>query len=295
MDIQQLKYFQVLAACQHVTRAAEMLSLSQPALSRSIAKLEEELGVPLFERYNRSIKLNRYGQMFLVRVERVMKELSEGKQELFEVTHPERGEISLGFIHTLGTNHIPNLIGEFRIGFPHIQFQLVQNHSYSLLNQLMNGELHMCLLAEPRDPEPSIEWTPLWKEEILAVVPSFHRLAKAASIKLDELANESFILLKKGYALRQTTDLMFQEHGIDPNITFEGEEVATVAGLVGSGLGVSLLPDLQGLDTNKVAQIRLKAPESHRTIGLAWMNERYLPPAAINFKNFIINKMHPIN
>ncbi|MFC7558347.1 LysR substrate-binding domain-containing protein [Paenibacillus farraposensis] len=78
----------------------------------------------------------------------------------------------------------------------------------------------------------------------------------------------------------------------DPDITFGGEEVATVAGLAGSGLGVSLLPDLNGLDTNKVAQIRLKALESHRTIGLAWMNERYLPSAAINFKHFIIHKMY---
>ncbi|WP_404518851.1 MULTISPECIES: LysR substrate-binding domain-containing protein [unclassified Paenibacillus] len=83
---------------------------------------------------------------------------------------------------------------------------------------------------------------------------------------------------------------MFQEHGIQPHITFEGEEVATVAGLVGSGLGVSLLPDLQGLDTHKVVQVRLNAPECHRSIGLAWRIERYLPPAAGSFKNFIIAK-----
>ncbi|MGD0031210.1 LysR family transcriptional regulator [Paenibacillus illinoisensis] len=289
MEIQQLNYFQVLANMQHVTRAAEHLHLSQPALSRSVAKLEEELGVPLFERHHRSIRLNAYGRIFLVRVERVLKELADSKKELYEITHPERGEVMLGFIHTLGTSRIPKLLGQFRSKFPQIRFQLLQNHSYSLLDQLEDGSLHMCLLAEPRDLDSAIQWRALWKEEVFATLPSCHPLAHAESITLDQLAEEPFILLKEGYALRETADHLFRMYDMQPNITFVGEEVATVAGLVESGLGVSLLPSQQGLDMNNIAQVRLRNVDSHRTIGLAWVSEHYLPPAAAQFRTFVLD------
>ncbi|MFE6076660.1 LysR substrate-binding domain-containing protein [Paenibacillus sp. NPDC057886] len=156
------------------------------------------------------------------------------------------------------------------------------------LDQLENGDLHMCLLAEPRDLDSAIQWKALWKEEVFATLPSTHQLAQAESITLDQLVGEPFILLKQGYALRQTADQLFHMYDMQPDITFEGEEVATVIGLVGSGLGVSLLSSQQGLDMNKIAQVRLGNVDSHRTIGLSWVSEHYLPPAAIQFRAFVL-------
>lgn len=289
MEWQQLEYFQTLARMQHVTRAAESLSLSQPALSRSIARLEEELGVPLFERQGRTIMLNRYGQLLLKRVNRILKEWSDGKQELLDLVNPDYGEVSLGFLHTLGTSLIPDLIGAFRAQAPTVSFQLIQNHSYSLLEHLDAGELDLCLLAEPTETKLPIQWTPLWSEELFAIVPLGHRLAGADSIVLDELADESFIFLKKGYAMRRTTDQLFASIGVTPKITFEGEEAATVAGLVAAGLGVSLLPDLRGLEKSKIVQIRIRQPICQRVIGMALVSGRYLSPAAERFKQFALN------
>lgn len=198
MEWQQLEYFQTLASLQHVTRAAESLSLSQPALSRSIARLEEELGVPLFDRTGRTIQLNRYGQLFLKRVNRILNEFDESKKELHDLIHPEHGEVAIGFLHTLGTTLIPDLIGAFRAESPFISFELTQNHSYSLLEHLDAGELDLCLVAEPTEMKFPIQWTPLWSEEIFVIVPHGHPLAKAESVTLEEIANEPFISLKKG-------------------------------------------------------------------------------------------------
>lgn len=288
MEWQQLEYFQTLARMQHVTRAAESLSLSQPALSRSIARLEDELGVPLFSREGRKIALNRYGQLFLLRVNRMLGEYESAKQELQDLVHPESGEVALGFLHTLGTSLIPDLIGAYRAHSPRTSFQLIQNHSYSLLEHLDAGELDICILAEPTETKLSIQWTPLWVEEIYAIVPLDHPLAGSDSIELDELANDSFIFLKKGYALRHTTDQLFQQLGITPYVTFESEEAATVAGLVAAGLGVSLLPNLRGMDKNKIVQIHIREPECQRVIGMAYVEGRYMSPAAARFKDFVV-------
>ncbi|HZG17275.1 MAG TPA: LysR family transcriptional regulator [Candidatus Bathyarchaeia archaeon] len=287
MEWQQLEYFQTLARLQHVTRAAEFLSISQPALSRSIARLEEELGVPLFTRQGRTIMLNRYGKLFLHRVDRILAEFHNGKQELHDLVHPEHGEVALGFLHTLGTSIIPDLIGTFRTLSPSIRFQLIQNHSYSLLDHMNEGELDLCLIAEPTETKMHIQWVPLWTEEIFAILPPWHPLAECKSIMLEEIADESFIFLKKGYALRETTDRLFRQLGINPKVTFEGEEVATVAGLVGAGLGVSLLPDV-GMDKSKTVQIHVRQPKCNRVIGMAFIEERYLSPAALQFKAFVM-------
>jgi DNA-binding transcriptional LysR family regulator len=288
MEWQQLQYFQTLAHMQHVTRAAESLNLSQPALSRSIARLEEELGVPLFDRQGHTILLNRYGELFLKRVNRILMEFNTGKQELKDLVHPEHGEIALGFLHTLGTSSIPDVIGSFRAQFPMVSFQLTQNHSYSLLEHLFAGELDICLVAEPTETKIPIQWIPLWSEEIFAILPILHPLSHAAGISLDEIANESFVFLKKGYALRNTTDQLFRQTGIHPKIAFEGEEVSTAAGLVAAGLGVSLLPDA-GLDKSKIARISLCRPKCQRIIGLASIEGRYLSPAALQFRQFVVH------
>lgn len=139
MEWQQLEYFHTVARLQHMTLAAQTLCITQPALSRSIARLEKELGVPLFERNGRAIVLNRYGRLFLNRVNRIMNEYQEGKRELEDLIHPEHGEVSLGFLHTLGVHSIPDVIRSFRSAYPQIHFQLHQNSTQFLLDQLSAG------------------------------------------------------------------------------------------------------------------------------------------------------------
>lgn len=289
MDLQQLEYFRTLAQTQHVTRSAEVLSISQSALSRSIARLEDEMGVPLFDRQGRTIRLNQFGQIFLERVENMMKEFNEGKKEIQDLLEPESGTISLGFLHTLSTNLIPDLISSFRMDYPKIKFKLGQGPSHILLDQLQSGEIDLCLIA-PNDVKHPVRWEELWSEELFVIVPKNHKFANYQSIKLEQLANEPFIHLKKGFSLRITVEQLFQEVEITPDITFEGEEADTVAALVAAGLGISILPDLKGIDKSKLLQIPLSWPMSQRRIGLAWVEGRYISPANDKFKSFVFEK-----
>lgn len=288
MEWQQLEYFQVLAKIQHMTKAAEQLSISQPALSRSIARLEDELGVPLFERQGRSIRLNRYGELFVQRVHNIMREYQIGLTEIQQIVDPNHGEVSLGFLHTLGTNVVPDLIRSFRKENENIHFSLKQNHTHLQLLELKSGDLDLCLLAE-MDADKPIEWRELWREQLLAIVPINHPLAEKASITLTELADESFVLLKKGYALRIQLDELFSEKEIKPRITFEGDEVATVAGFVAAGLGVSILPEGDEINQKRIIKIPITDVNAERIIGMAWSEGRYLSPAAQKFQQFIFD------
>ncbi|RNA68565.1 LysR family transcriptional regulator [Alteribacter keqinensis] len=287
MEWQQFIYFQTLARKQHVTRAAEALSISQSALSRSIARFEEEVGVPLFDRQGRSIRLNKYGQMFLSRVDTMLNEYAEGIKDIQNLLDPEQGEVSLGFLHTLSTSHIPDLLASFRASYPGITFKLGQGPSHSLTRQLQEGVFDLCLIVS-NERNGAIDWRKLWDEELFVIVPKDHTYASRTFITFDEIADEPFIHLKEGFSLRNTIDRLFQKEGITPEITFEGEEAATVEGLVAAGLGISILPDLKGIDQSKISQIRVKSPECKRTIGLAWVKGRYLTPAAERFKQFIL-------
>lgn len=289
MEWQQFEYFRTLARLQHVTRAAEELSITQPALSRSIARFEEEMGVVLFERQGRSIKLNQYGHILLNSVDNMMKEFNRGKQEIQDLLNPEEGQVSLGFLHTLSTDLIPDLIADFRIKYPKINFLLRQSPSHLLLEQLQGGELDLCLIS-PMDIKEPVHWKKLWSERLFLIVPKNHKLANRKSILLEDIADEPFIHLKEGFSLRIVVEKLFKEVGITPTVTFEGEEVQTVAGLVSAGLGVSIIPNIKGIDPNKLVQVKVEWPDCYRLIGIAEIEGRYLSPAAEKFKKFILNK-----
>jgi DNA-binding transcriptional LysR family regulator len=287
MEWHQLEYFKTIAQLQHFTQAAEQLSISQPALSRSIAKLEEELDCPLFDRRGKGVVLNRYGQLFLRHVERALQEITAGRQVIQDLLHPDHGSISLSFLHSLGSNLVPGLISKFRSINPNIQFKLYQNASSFLLDQLDAGEIDLCLCA-PIEKMDRIDWLPLFTEELFVVVPDGHRLSSRSSIHLNEIANEPIITFKQNYVLRILADQFFKEAGINPFITFEGEEITTVTGLVEAKLGVSLIPRISGLDKDTIHFLRVSKPKCQRSIGLAWTKEKYLSPAAQKFKDFVI-------
>jgi DNA-binding transcriptional LysR family regulator len=288
MEWQQLEYFQTVAREQHFTRAAKKLAISQPALSRSIARLEDELGVPLFERSGRSIRLNRYGEMFLEQVDAALGLINEGVQKLRDMVDPERGTVSLAFLHTLGTHLVPDLLGSFRKKHPHIQFQLFQDASSDLFERLKAGELDLCLSSGPVKMS-GVVWEELFRDELYVIVPEHHPLADRDEINLWEIADEPFISLKKGYGLRALTDRLCRQAGFTPNITFEGEEVTTVAGLVSAGLGVALIPETGGEDMRQIRRLHVRSPHCQRVIGIAWVEGRYLSPAAKLFRQFVLD------
>ena len=288
--VPRLRQFVVVAREEHLTRAAELLGVPQPTLSRSIARLEAELGISLFTRPGRSIRLTRHGRYLLDAAERTVATLSGALERLANEADASRGRVALGFLHTLGGETVPRLLKDFRARHELVQFALVQDSAHGLLTRLRDGEIDLCLTA-PLPRSPGVLTRSLYEQRIDLFVPAGHRLAAGHrdGVPLAEAADEDFIAMEPGYGLRTITDAMCREAGFEPRITFEGEEADTARGLVGAGLGVSLLPaTASSLADPSVVPVRITTPRAARTVGIAWPADRRLTGPAVAFRDFAL-------
>ncbi|MFC7440471.1 LysR family transcriptional regulator [Laceyella putida] len=286
MEFLQLKYFQTVARLEHMTKAAEELRIAQPSLSKTIARLEEDLGVPLFDRQGRKIKLNSFGKVFLERVERAFNELSEGKRELKDLAGLSQESITLAVSIP---RILPDLLGSFLSQYPHVRFQQFLVSTSAMKRQLKNMEIDFCISSVPIEG-PEIVWEPLMTEEIFLIVPPGHRLAGRDNIDLHEVKDESFISMNAGYGFRNLTDGFCREAGFIPHIAFEGDEPGVIGDLVRQGLGITFVPALTLLwNSDPVSKrLRITEPKCQRTIGLGWSKRRYLSSVAQQFRQFVI-------
>jgi len=284
-----LRQFVAVAREEHMTRAAELLGVPQPTLSRSIARLEADLGVPLFSRPGRSVKLTRHGRYLLESSERVLVTLTASLELLTGEADPARGRVALGFLHTLGGEIVPRLLRDFRASYPGVRFALVQGGVQRLLAALRDGEIDLSLTA-PLPSGPDVRAHGLAEQRIDLYVPAAHPLAaRRGGVPLAAAAAEDFIVMEHGYGLRAITDAMCREAGFEPRIAFEGEEADTARGLVGAGLGVSLLPTTaSSLADPSVVAVRVTAPRASRTVGIVWPADRPLTAPTATFRDFAL-------
>ena len=278
MDLIQLRYFQAVARHQHVSRAAAELHVAQPALSRAIARLEAELGVPLFDRRGRRVRLNRFGAMFLARAGRALDELDQGQHELRDAAGLAQGTVAVA-AETLRT--LSGLVAGFLAGHSGVRFRLFQSPAPAMTAQLQAGEVDLCLASQPL-PGPanasaglvSIE---LLSEEVLLAVPPSHRLAGRTRAGVGELAGEPFVTTRPGYWQRALTDRLFT----DAVVVCEGDEPYAIRGLISAGVGIGLMPAMARrlAPDPPVGWLHLDVP-CRRTLSLVWRADAYQPAAA---------------
>jgi LysR family transcriptional activator of glutamate synthase operon len=292
MELQQLKYFREVAAREHVTRAAEKLFVSQSAISRAVTQLEDELGVPLFYRQGRAVVLSPYGRLFLDHATRALSILESGKRLLSEQTGAESGTISLGFLHTLGIEMVPRLIKEYRRKRPRIQFTLlVQRSGEMLMEELVAGNIDLCLSVPGMFGQGDVRWSHLLDEELWIAMPQTHRLAAKRTLNMRELSSEPFLALSPEHTLRIIFDKVCADASFLPKIAFEGMDVATLRGLIAAGLGIALLPPAPARFAG-VVEIKLSPARPIRALGIGWVDDRYLPASAMEFRKFVVSKFH---
>ena len=169
IDWHLLESFRVAGRLQHVTRAAKELGTSQPALSRALARLQADMGVPLFERVGRSFRLTRYGELFLVRVERALGEIEDGRRELVDLTETDRGVVSLGFLRTLGATYIPQLVRRFHSAIPAFAF-LRAEQQRSDRGSARTGRARLIFVAVPPGKD-GFDWVRVFDQEFVLIVP----------------------------------------------------------------------------------------------------------------------------
>jgi LysR family transcriptional regulator, transcription activator of glutamate synthase operon len=294
MRIDELRWFTVLCDTGNVGHAAAELGLSQPGLSRALARLEDELGVPLFDRKGRVLALNRYGEAFLTHARRTLVEVEAGKRAVTELASPDSGTVAMAFLHTVGTWLVPRLLLSFRAEYPGVRFHLIQGGSASNMSALDRGEVDLVITA-PRPDGPHLAWRPLRREKLYLAVPVGHRFAGRQRVRLAEAAGETFVANKPGTGLRESTEELWHESRISPKVAFEGDDVATLRGMIAVGLGVAVLPRARtydgGVDDSGDAWLRyipLAGTGASRMLGLVWRDDRWSSPAVTAFRDAVL-------
>lgn len=289
MELRQITYFIEVAKREHVTEAAEALHVAQSAISRQIFNLEEELGVDLFIREGRRIRLTTIGKVFLEHMERAINVIDDAKQVIEEYSDPKRGTVHIGFPSTLATYMLPTAISAFREQYPNVKFDLNQESYSDLTKKVIKGDVNIALIAPVPANDDKIINTILFTENIVVLLPADHRLARSSYIHLSQLREESFILFQEGSVLRDIILKSCQQQGFSPSVSFEGQDIDSIKGLVTAGLGISLVPEITVIDNlpRSAVSIPVIEPSVTRTVGMIIPSERDLLPTEKVFVEFL--------
>lgn len=285
MELLQLQYFLTVARLEHVTEAARHLHVTQSSLSKTIQRLEEDLGVPLFDRVGRKLRLNESGSRFLLRAERALFELDQGKQELNDLSSSEQGTIELA-VNT--ASMLPNILREFRKKKPNIQFHVQMLTTREMVAHLHRGDIDFCLSSPSLEGE-DIECQILYRDPILVAVPKSHRLAGRSSVTLSELKEEWFVGVKKGYGTRDLVDSICKKAGFEPKFVYEGDEPARINALVEAEIGIAFIPGTARNQNGQIVYLQVEENELVREIALLWHKSRYVSRAAQSFREVVVD------
>jgi LysR family transcriptional activator of glutamate synthase operon len=289
VELRQIKYFIEVARVEHVTEAANNLHVAQSAVSRQIANLEDELGAKLFLREGRNVKLTPVGKIFQNHMLVVLNEMEKAVQSVEEYLNPKAGVVRIGFPNSLAAKTLPTVLSAFRDEHPNIGFKLRQGSNRELMEAVKNGEINLAFVSPVPDHDEKIFGHVFFTEKMVALLPSHHHLADRQSIRLRELRNDSFVLFRKGYAMRDIVLDACSLIGFQPIIAFEGEDIDTIRGLVGAGLGVGFLPEVAigSIIGRESVTIDITDPIMTRTVGMITPKNRELAPSETLFYTFL--------
>jgi DNA-binding transcriptional LysR family regulator len=296
METEVLRWFQQVADGVTVTEVADLAMVSQPAVSRALGRLEEEVGTPVLQRTGRVLRLTHAGAAFKRHVDAMVHSLDDGLAEVQELLDPDAGSVALAFQLSLGTWLVPSVVRRFRDAHPHVSFHLHQSQDRLGSSLVAGGRVDLELTSR-RPHNPTVRWQPLFSEQLFLAVPPGHRLADRDSTGLTQAQEEDFVMLGPGWQLRQLSDTLCEAAGFVPHVVFEGDDLPSIAGFVAAGLGVAILPamraDPRAPRAGEPRLVALTDDGASRDIGLAWSHERRLLPAAELFRTFVLSQSFP--
>jgi DNA-binding transcriptional LysR family regulator len=187
---------------------------------------------------------------------------------------------------------VPRLIKEYRRKHPRIQFTLlVQRSGEMLMKELVAGSIDLCLSVPGMFEQREVRWSHLLDEKLLIAMPQTHRLAARRTLNIRELSSEPFLALSPEHTLRIIFNKVCADASFLPKIAFEGMDIATLRGLFAAGLGIALLPPAS-IRFAGVVEIKVSPAPPIRALGIGWVNDRYLPASAIEFRKFVVSEFH---
>lgn len=272
MKDNELAWFIKLAETQHVTWTADEMDLTQPTLSRAIARLEAEVGVPLFSRIGRRLVLNEFGKLFYESAKLAMTELELGKKRVAELASMSQHQIRIGTLHGIVPVLIHAIVDPFHSRSPSTTFYFRLGSPTEIINELELGHLDFILTTTMPDKK-HLNWTEISKQVFYLAVGPEHKLASKHCAYLAEVAKDDFIAMRSGTAIRNLTIAMCRQAGFVPNIVLESSEIAPIRSLVAHGIGISIIPkSYTAREPENVAYLDIsdKGVQNYRDMVVVW-------------------------
>ena len=243
IELRHFRYFLAVAETLHFSNAALRLGIAQPPLSQQIKRLEQLLGHRLFDRTTRGVKLTLAGQLLAERARSTIEKIQDDLAQVRRLGRGEQGTLTVGFSGSVMFTDLPVAIGRYRRQYPKLELRLRELATSAQIVALLNGTLDLAFLRDG-DPTDGIQITTLMEERYVAVLPQAHRLARKASLRIQDLSQEPFVLFARrmGPLAFDRTIACCERSGFRPNIVQDAPQWPTLVRLVAAGLGVSLAP-----------------------------------------------------
>ena len=279
MDVQALRYFVEVARQGGFTRASATLHVTQPAISKMVKALEEELGTPLLLRERRRVRLTDAGRVVLDRAQAVLDALRGIEEEVVELSALRRGRLRIGMPPIVGVTFFAPLLAEYHQAYPGIVLELREEGSRNIEALVRSHELDVGAVVLPTDEE-AFGTMPFVRDELRAVLHPSHPLARRRALELRELAPTPFVLYRPEFALHGHILEACRRSGFEPTIISESSHWDFIVAMVAANIGVALLPNTicRQLDPRQVRSVRMSDTVIPWNAALIWRRDRHLPP-----------------
>lgn len=269
MEIRQLRYFLDIAQTEHLTQSAQNLFVTPSTLSHGLRLLEQELGMALFDRLGRGLKLSQAGEEFRVYATRALKEVEAGRMALADLSGLRSGRLTIGAFPTFLNTVVPATVAAFSRSYPGVMVVVRDLRAGPIEEQLLSGELDLGIAFHPATHE-EIETEPLFDERLLLVVGPAHPLAGRRSIATRALSRVPLALLPRSFATRRMIDESLRAAGVNVDIRVEMDSVESLLGVCRHGDLASIVPERAAEQAPDLHALSLTAPQLVRHAGILW-------------------------
>jgi len=293
MILQHLITFCRVVETGGFARAGALVGLSQPAVTRQVASLEADLGTALLDRSSRQFRLTPAGEMVYERARRITQSVSELREAVDDLVHPERGRIAIGAVTTVGLGLLPPILAEFNQRYPGVRVQIKAGRTQETLARLLEGEIEMAVVPTPVN-HPRLKCVPVRKDRVLVVCAPQKRSEWPDPLPLEMLGQIDMISFQAPSRFRTFVDAILEQNGVYPNVTMEFDSHEAVRMMVEAGFGVAMLPESaveQDLADGRVVEVKVQGlPTIARTTCLVMRSESSpIHPASEELQRMILN------
>lgn len=290
MDFRQLKYFLEIVKYKSITKASESLHISQPALSKMIKGLEDELGIPLIVRTNKTSDITDAGLVVMEYAQKVLLLMDEMADTINDMTNLSRGQIHIGLPPIIGSLFFPKVLAKFHLKYPNVQINITEYGAARVVKSVEEGEFELGVAVLPIE-EQHFDFYPIVEEEMKLLVHHEHPLAIREIVELHELKDEEFIFYSEEFALHQIMRNECISQGFEPKVLFKSSQWDFMSEMVAANLGVTALPEsiCDRVQNPEIKIINLR-PAIQWNLAVIAKKDRYLSFAARTLINFILNE-----